>query len=110
MAGQSTIFSADVIHGEGSVVLRLSGELDIATAPLLRRAIAEVVGPRLRAVIVDLAGLHFLDVYGSRALADARHIVIAANARFELRSPSAATLRVIRLVDLDGLAGAAGSA
>ena len=41
---------ADVVHEDGSVVLALRGELDLATVPVLVHAVDEVLAPHLRAV------------------------------------------------------------
>jgi anti-anti-sigma regulatory factor len=51
-------FSVAVEHVDGTVLLRPSGELDLATAPELQRALDGVVGKHW-AVVLDLSGGHF---------------------------------------------------
>jgi anti-sigma B factor antagonist len=54
------------------VVLALSGELDLASAPVLERELrdAEATGPTR--LVIDLAGLAFMDSTGLQALLRAR--------------------------------------
>ena len=55
-----------------TVVLALSGELDLASAPMLERELreAEATGPRR--IVIDLGGLAFMDSTGLQALLRAR--------------------------------------
>jgi anti-anti-sigma factor len=57
---------------QDAVVLVLSGELDLASAPMLERELreAEAAGPRR--LVIDLAGLAFMDSTGLQALLRAR--------------------------------------
>jgi anti-sigma B factor antagonist len=56
------------VRSNGACVLRIAGELDVATADALAdhaaASVREVSGP----VLVDLSGLTFIDAYGARAL------------------------------------------
>lgn len=58
----------------GTSVLRLSGELDISTAPTLADALAQAEAERPRVVVLDLRPLGFLDSTGLR-------LILAAHAR-----------------------------
>ncbi|MFF3062199.1 STAS domain-containing protein [Streptomyces sp. NPDC057909] len=51
-----------------SVLLCLTGELDLATAPLVDRAVATALAGRPRVFSLDLTGLVFCDGTGLRAL------------------------------------------
>lgn len=55
-----------------AVVLALSGELDLASAPMLERELreAEALGPSR--LVIDLGGLAFMDSTGLQALLRAR--------------------------------------
>jgi anti-sigma B factor antagonist len=103
MSCYETPFTADVTHQDGSVVVLLGGELDIATGPILRRAVAQVVSPHREAVTLDLRDLTFVDVAGLRALLDAKQTITAAGALFGLLSVSELTRRVICIVGFDDL-------
>jgi anti-anti-sigma factor len=63
-AGQLSIV---VERQSDSVLFRLRGELDIATAPMLANALNEANSE----IVVDLADLAFLDASGLDTLADA---------------------------------------
>lgn len=52
------------------IVVRLMGETDLSTAPLLTDELARAAARGTRAVIVDVAGVRFWDVSGLHALAD----------------------------------------
>jgi anti-anti-sigma factor len=69
-------------EGEGGEhVLRVKGELDIATAPDLERVLL-TVRPRGERVVLDLAGLRFMDSTGLRVLLRAQ--AAARDGRWEL--------------------------
>jgi anti-sigma B factor antagonist len=103
-------FAAEVLHQDGSLVLRLTGELDVLAAPSFRQTVADLVSPHLRTVTLDLGGLDFADLAGLRSIREAMWTVAAANAEFKLRGASELVLRVIHLADLDDLLDAVESA
>jgi anti-anti-sigma factor len=72
----------DVIteEDEGTFVLRLSGELDLVSEPILAAALARGEG---RPVRIELADLAFMDSTGLRALLGAAREI----ERLELRGP-----------------------
>lgn len=57
-------------HEDGSVEIRLRGELDLATAPLLGATLRRLARPG-RSVRVDLQGLVFMDSTGMRSILEA---------------------------------------
>jgi anti-sigma B factor antagonist len=95
-------FRVDEGDAGGEHVLRPAGELDIATAPSLERALHEVATPGRR-VLLDLSGLQFMDSTGLRV------IVRAANAArkdgWELRLRQGPP-PVRRVFELSGLGAA----
>ena len=85
------------------VVLTVQGELDIATVPVLRRAVDEVLtalerggGPRL--VYLDLTPTAFIDSSGCRELAQAAKAAGPRGIAVELVAP-AGNRKVRRIVD-----------
>ena len=83
------------IHDEGGGVLRVVGELDVATAPELQARLSAHRGP----AILDLREVTFIDSTGLRALVGATQ----ARSRPEslvLRAPSPAVRRLIELAAL----------
>ncbi|MGW7200857.1 STAS domain-containing protein [Streptomyces chryseus] len=59
-------------HGN-TVLLRLTGELDLATAPLMHRAATTALARRPQTLYLDLTGLTFCDGTGLRALNHLTH-------------------------------------
>jgi anti-anti-sigma factor len=89
---------------EGSTtVLRLAGELDLATADLLRERIRPLVGHGsvVRELVLDLAALEFLDVTGLGALLEARRKLAATGATLTLRRPRPMVVRMLNLLNLE---------
>jgi anti-sigma B factor antagonist len=86
-----------------TAVLRLAGELDLATADLLRERVRALLGPGndVSKLVLDLAGLEFLDVTGLGALLEARRKLAAVGATLTLRRPRPMVVRMLTLLELD---------
>jgi anti-sigma B factor antagonist len=54
------------------VVLFLHGEIDMASAPILERELIAAESTRVRTIVLDLAGVEFMDSSGIRALLAAK--------------------------------------
>ncbi|MGI8713473.1 MAG: STAS domain-containing protein [Solirubrobacteraceae bacterium] len=83
------------------LTLSLRGELDLASAPALERALqgpADGTQPRL---IVDLSGLQFMDSSGLHVLLRANRASRATGVGLELRG---ATRQIAQLLELTGTA------
>ncbi len=83
MRAQDLLETRGVVSGD-SALLRLVGELDMASAPLLPRAVTGCLGPGLRRLYVDVAALTFCDAAGIHALHTARRTALAHNTTFAL--------------------------
>lgn len=77
----------------GLEVMALVGEIDLATAPILRRALADCETRRVARVVVDTSGVSFLSAAGVGVLAEA-----AWRARGQQWHMSVVTGRVVRRV------------
>jgi anti-sigma B factor antagonist len=84
---------------DGHVVVALRGELDVADAVSVAAALAAVAA-RERAIIVDLAGLEFIDSSGVAALARGRKHARHAGGDLLLAAPRQQVLRVLTLTRL----------
>lgn len=105
-AGQllRTGFSAGASDDEGdTIVLKLHGELDMATAPSLGRALNTALdaGPSL--VALDVAELTFLDSTGLRVLITACRRAGGQGCTFVIRSPTRSVLKTLQLTGVDRL-------
>jgi anti-sigma B factor antagonist len=81
-------------------LVRLSGELDIDGAPEVSTRLSELAAQALDTVVVDVAGLTFLDSSGLRAILSARNELQSAGATLVLEG---VTGTVERVLDATGL-------
>ena len=86
--------------GDATTTLALTGELDPATAPVLADAIASLETAGVDDVVIDLAGVTFLDSSGVRVLVSAREQLRASGATLTLRAPSPNIRRVLEITGL----------
>jgi anti-anti-sigma factor len=94
------LLTIDVDEQGDRLVLTLRGELDPHTAPQLRSRIDEALANGKVDLVLDLAGVTFIDSSGLRVVLRAHSEAGERNGRLVLRSPSA-TAR--RLLDITGL-------
>ena len=100
---------ATVQRSGRSVVLCLHDELDLATAPALRRALAAAAGGQAVDLVVDLSGVTFVDASGLAVLLQAAQALRSSGGELRLMSPSRMLRRVLALLDLEGRLPVAGS-
>ena len=101
--GGCPMFSVDLSTREcdGYVVVALRGELDLADAADVAAALAAAVAREPR-IIVDLAGLGFIDCGGVAALARGRRHARQAGGDLLLAAPQQRVLRVLAITRLAG--------
>lgn len=87
-------FSIQPLTRPPTVVIAVAGELDIATAPLLRNAITRSLGRRCTQVSLDLRELTFVDAAGVQALARAQAEAAVRGAHLEITEWSWALERI----------------
>jgi anti-anti-sigma factor len=86
-----------------TVRVAVVGEIDLATAPVLRDRLLTVLREQTPAVlVVDLAGVTFLDCAGLGVLVDASNAAVHAGRRMRVSHPQP-TVR--RILDMAGLLG-----
>lgn len=96
-------FTLDLRNGhDGPAVVCLQGELDLAGVHRVQDAFA-LAADAADVVAVDLAELSFVDLQGVRALYEANQRAARRGARIVFVSPGQPVLRVLGLLDLDGL-------
>lgn len=96
---RSDFLRYDVQHVDGRAIVRLAGELDLASREIARRALREAASASAEAVL-DLSRVTFIDAVGLRYLLTAQRDARAANHRLIIRRPNR-TVR--RLLDLTGM-------
>lgn len=90
------------LRGDHAIV-RMVGELDIATAPLLRETVMKLLQPSLSigVVILDLSETTFVDSTGLGVLAASRQRVEREGGALVLRAPRPNTAKVLAVTGLD---------
>jgi anti-anti-sigma factor len=81
------------------VVIAVSGELDIANAPAIERALRDAEAAGAREIVLDLSGLHFMGSVGLRIILEADDRARRLGHRLTLRTSPA----VQRIAELSGL-------
>jgi anti-sigma B factor antagonist len=84
----------------GGVSVRLTGEMDIATAPQLVATMRSLSRLDLQHVWLDLAGLTFIDASGLAALVKARMLVDLRGGRLTLHGVRPLVHRLLAITDL----------
>jgi anti-sigma B factor antagonist len=93
-----------VRHGPGEVLLSVDGELDLATTALLEATLADVLAGRIRPrVVLNLAGLGFMDASGIGCIERAGRRVAASGGALIVLEPSRPARRILELCDLGAL-------
>ncbi|GIE94571.1 STAS domain-containing protein [Paractinoplanes rishiriensis] len=95
-------FSATTIEEPGGVRLALAGDCDLAVRDELSAALLAAVG-RADTVIVDLAGVEFLDSTGVHGLVAAHHAARGRGGRLYVENPTGAVATVLDLTGVGNL-------
>jgi len=93
----------DVTQADAQAVVRLIGDLDLATASRLRTEFIDLVGHGVRTITVDLGGLDFIDSTGLGVLVGGLKRLREHGGDLALRSPSASALKVFEITGLTKL-------
>lgn len=91
----------DLIGQPGRILVRIGGELDMATAPLLRDALLPLVNERTADIVLDLDEVTFLGSTGLSALVDAWRRAQQTGATLRMIATSSIVHRPLTLTGLD---------
>jgi anti-sigma B factor antagonist len=97
---EDPIGSSIEVHG-GVAVLAIRGEIDVASAPAFKSAIAEALEGKKQGLVLDLLEVEFLGSVGVRVLLEAQEKV--GDERFAVVARSPAAGRILQLLALDEL-------
>jgi anti-sigma B factor antagonist len=86
---------------DGVAVLHLTGKLNMVSAPTVRERIAALVAGGSSRVVVDLAGVPFLDSSGLGALIAGLKSARQAGGDLRIAAPSEQTRLVLRLTNME---------
>ena len=99
------LFAVDRVTVNGRPALRVRGELDVATAPLLDAYVDDELSSHPRSLVIDLTGTAFLDSSGARQLVRTAKRATAAGTALQVVCPrdNTAVRLVIDLLELQRL-------
>jgi len=98
----SDLAHVEIEQQDDVVVARLTGELDISVAESTGRKIAEAVPSSARGVVVDMAGLEFMDSSGVSMLFGLARQVGSHRQQLVVVAPTGRPVsRVLQIVDFD---------
>lgn len=81
--------------------LRISGDLDIARAPDLERALVSAANGNRGQFRLDISSLAFIDPTGGQALLHVHNAIEACGGRAVFEHPQAEVLSVLRVLGLE---------
>jgi anti-sigma B factor antagonist len=97
MSTAPPVLDVDVAHVDAACVIRLQGELDIATAPMLEDSLRSVLGRNPSSITLDLDSVGFIDSMGLRALLAAAQRSRENGDRLRIRCGAGAVRRLIEV-------------
>lgn len=86
-------------------VLTLSGEIDYETAQELRTAVSSVLDGSIDLLVIDLAGVTFLDSTGIGTLVVAKRICHSMGVKLDIRRPNPFIARLFAVVGVSDILG-----
>ncbi len=89
------------VDDDGTVVLRVVGELDLATIGVLQDALASLPQIGELRVVLDVSDLAFMSAAVVRVALDAQRRLARDGGRLVLRGPSALLMRVLEAAEVD---------
>jgi anti-anti-sigma factor len=96
-----TPFHCELSEQDGSVVVTVQGEVDLATATHVTTALAQAGALASREIVLDLTDVVFLDSSGLRAILSADAEARAAGVGFEIVPGPPPVQRVFEIAGLD---------
>jgi anti-anti-sigma factor len=100
LESESGVFQIGVECSRVQLVLSLSGELDLASAPLLQEHLLEAAQSDVSEVVVDLEHATYIDSAGLGVLVSAHNRLMARGGNLVICSP---TPRSMKLFEIAGL-------
>jgi anti-sigma B factor antagonist len=87
--------------GRGCTVVEVRGDLDMATAPELRQGLQRLIDAGDRQVVVDMAGVNFMDSSALGALVVTFKALRDVGGRLSLAAVQPAVHSVLRITSVD---------
>jgi anti-anti-sigma factor len=93
--------SATVVAGrDGAVIVTLSGELDIVSAPAVRERLLSLLGPDASRLVVDMSAVRYADASGLAALVSTQRRAVLLGGTLRLAGLRPEVARVLTVTGL----------
>ena len=96
----ATPMSLEIVSGDDSVTMLVTGEVDLASKDLLEEALTNL-GVEPRNLMVDLRGVTFIDSMGLTMLLRIDRLCTANGGSLALAAPSENVKKLLRMAQLD---------
>lgn len=94
------------VEPTGHAIIRMNGRLNMVAAPRFREVVAQIVGQDgPTRIVVDLAGVDFLDSTGLGALVSGLKIARLAGGDLRIARAASQVMMVLQLTSLDRILG-----
>ena len=93
-------FDVEVTPADSEALVRVAGEVDLATSPRLREALDGVIGSGVPVVRLDMSSVGFLDSSGISVLVDAQQRLQETSSRLVLHGVGDHIKRVLEISGL----------
>ena len=100
MAGAVTPLAVERSRVDGYELLKVEGELDIATASRMITALNEAIAEMSAPLVVDLTQVAFMDSTGLALLMNARRRAVRQGHGFAIICPNGPIARVFEIADM----------
>ncbi len=90
-----------VSNNNGTIEIVPDGDIDLHTAPALRRAVLDALNHDVRQICVVLTSVSFMDSSGVAILVEGFRAARKDGKTFVLRAPSAPVMELLQLARLD---------
>lgn len=94
-------FKIDLAHRDDWLIVAVHGELDLATVPRLASALEDAAASDAARIVIDLAGVTFIDSTGLRCLIEANATSRGNGDRLRFANPQGAVQRLLELCGAD---------
>jgi len=101
-SGAPLLIQVDAPLGESTVLIRLSGEIDLATSSALEHRLGERIRRGARTLVLDLSDITFCDVTAMNTLLRVEAELRGAGGRLRLLGPCPWMSRMLSVLGLDG--------
>ena len=100
---QATEFSLDLASEQAPPIVRVRGEVDLHTAPMMEKQLQQLLSTGARQIVIDLAQVTFLDAAGLGALVRTANRLRQRHGGLDVRSPSSSVRKTLELTGLDAV-------